>query len=219
MLLLTLVPVRDALWRARYCPECRCFESTVGGGKGVGCYEHTCEVDGSVTVTASSGASVSCGPGDAGATKTFAGLSGTLQCPAVATLCPAPSCFDGVQNGDEEEVDCGGSDCNEFCRVHSIDVSGSAFTPAALAAARGDYVRFEWSTGVHNVVESASVGSCSAAANAFSSGSPAPSGLFVRRFEFNGVHPFHCEVHCGSGMQGASVRGRPRRLQGPPTQR
>ena len=177
----------------------------MGGGVGIGCYEHVCEDDGSVTVTASNGASVNCAPSEAGQSKAFSGLSGALQCPAVDTVCAPPTCFDGVKNGDEEEVDCGGSRCDAFCAVHYVNASGTSFAPSTLEVARGDYVRFEWSGESHSVEQSASLGSCATAASGFSSGGPTAEGLYTLRLELNGDYAYHCAVQCAAGMTGTIV--------------
>lgn len=190
-----------------YCEECRCFESTLGGGASIGCYHHVCEPDGSVTITASNGGSVSCGVDDAGVSKSVAGLTGAIQCPEIGTICPQPSCFDGEKNGDEEEIDCGGS-CDVFCNVRTVTVSSAGFSPQVLEARRGDFVRWAWNstTTTFNIREALALESCSPASNAFYSGVPVANGTYTRQFKWNGVHPYHCEVHCSAGMHGTPVR-------------
>ena len=105
----------------RYCETCRCFESTLGStSQSVGCYDHVCHLNGSVTISTSSGESVLCAPADASTAKPVHGMSGAIVCPNVTTVCPSPSCFDGMLNGDEQAIDCGGS-CSEFCDPACVD--------------------------------------------------------------------------------------------------
>lgn len=190
-----------------YAANAKCFESTLGGGLGVGCYAHSCgsnpSVDG-VSIAVASGASVLCLPEDSGTPKPVSGLTGAIICPDIATICPPPSCFDGVMNADETEIDCGGHCAAQgFCRVWDVVVVGNSFSPSVVNVKRGDYVRWSWSGALHNVREAASAGSCAAAAQAFSSGIPSTVGTYSRQFAFNGDHTYHCEVHCPSGMTGA----------------
>ena len=142
-----------------------------------------------------------CGPSDEGSLRAVAGSQGSIICPDPTTVCPEPSCFDGVLNADEVEVDCGGH-CSQYCNVRAVGVVGTSFSPTELPAKRGDYVRWTWNTGLHNVVEANAPGVCQAASNPFTSGSPAAAGSYQLKFEHNGVFPYHCEVHCGGGMQG-----------------
>jgi hypothetical protein len=58
-------------------------------------------------------------------------LVGAVGVPAFRFFYKAPSCFDGVKNGDEQGIDCGGS-CQKLC--------ASAFIPVTVAWTRFEQV-------------------------------------------------------------------------------
>ena len=88
---------------------------------------------------------------------------------------------------DEVTVDVGAGD-------------GLAFGPAAVQVDNGATVVWEWTGegGAHNVVSEDDV---------FNSGSTQNSGTFEHTFEEDGIYPYFCSPHKGSGMKGVIVVG------------
>jgi len=105
--------------------------------------------------------------------------------------------LDGANNYSGSVVDETGSD------EVSVDVGagdGLAFGPAAVHVDNGATVVWEWTGqgGAHNVVSEDGV---------FDSGSTKSSGTYEYTFEEDGIYPYFCEPHKGSGMLGAIVVG------------
>jgi len=105
--------------------------------------------------------------------------------------------LDGANNHDGSVVDETGSD------EVTVDVGagdGLAFGPAAVHVDNGATVVWEWTGegGTHNVISEDGV---------FDSGATKSSGTFEHTFEEDGVYPYFCSPHKGSGMLGAIVVG------------
>ena len=78
--------------------------------------------------------------------------------------------------------------------------SGLAFDPAAVHVDNGATVVWEWTGkgGAHTVI---------AERGTFDSGKTTSSGTYRHTFSADGIHPYYCVPHKGSGMKGAVVVG------------
>jgi halocyanin-like protein len=105
--------------------------------------------------------------------------------------------LDGANNYDGSVSDQTG---NSEVTVDVGAGDGLAFGPAAVHVDNGATVVWEWTGegGAHNVVSEDEV---------FNSGSPVGSGTFEHTFEEDGIYPYFCSPHKGSGMLGAVVVG------------
>jgi len=73
---------------------------------------------------------------------------------------------------------------------------GLAYNPGVLAVHVGDTVTWEGDFGTHPLVSGPS---CGQADGLFENSAGA---RFSFTFQQAGTYPYHCNVHCGSGMQG-----------------
>jgi plastocyanin len=82
-------------------------------------------------------------------------------------------------------------------QLHLVTASGHAFTPQNLTITQGDTVRWQNTSGIHNVHELGS--------NLFNSGTPA-NAPWTYQFVFSNVTPatynYRCDVHYTTGMVG-----------------
>ena len=106
--------------------------------------------------------------------------------------------LDDANNFEGTVVDETGSD--EVNVSVGAGSSGLAFGPAAVHVDNGATVVWEWTGegGAHNVISEDGV---------FDSGATKSSGTFEHTFEEDGVYPYFCSPHKGSGMLGAIVVG------------
>ncbi len=89
---------------------------------------------GTSTVSASSGGACTQSCAD-GAPCTSDAMCADGYCPTKTKVCTMPTCSDGVQNGDESDVDCGGS-CPDGCAV-GLSCNTSADCAAGIAVTQG----------------------------------------------------------------------------------
>jgi plastocyanin len=82
-------------------------------------------------------------------------------------------------------------------QLHMVNAAGISFTPQHITITQGDTVRWENTSGVHNVNETGST--------LFFSGVPA-SAPWIYEFVFNnvatGIYNYQCDLHFGLGMTG-----------------
>ena len=142
-----------------------------------------------------------------------------------ADVQPQPGCNDGIKNGNETDVDCGGSCATKCaggksCAVAGDCVSGTCaasnrcahlitvgpngnrvFSPSTLAIKAGDSVKFFWGSGGHNVVGgsncNAAGGWCSPSdTNCANANTSNQNATYVHTFAAAGSYPFFCAPHC-----------------------
>ncbi|MFO0566862.1 MAG: plastocyanin/azurin family copper-binding protein [Polyangiaceae bacterium] len=140
----------------------------------------------------------------------------------------APSCTDGVKNGSESDVDCGGTcgkcangkactiagDCtsgacasNKCAWVVQVDPTGNnTFSPSTLTIPVGGVVRWVWQKGGHTVTGGTGCGNytgwCSPTdTNCSSSPNSSQGSTYDHAFTTAGTFPYYCRPHC-SMMKG-----------------
>jgi plastocyanin len=87
-----------------------------------------------------------------------------------------------------------------FATIHTVNLTGLAFSPANITILQGDTVRWVKTSGLHNVRESGGTPD-----TVFYSGA-ATSSPFTYQFVFNaplvGTYNYRCDVHTSVGMNG-----------------
>ena len=87
-------------------------------------------------------------------------------------------------------------------RVEAITANGTTlrFVPATIPVETGDYVRWNWTSGLHTTTS----GTPCLADGLWSSSLDSVTTQFTRQFlESPGTRPFFCSPHCGLGMTGS----------------
>lgn len=83
----------------------------------------------------------------------------------------------------------------------TVTLLATSFDPATITVKVGETVKWNWSTGTHNVVSGTG---CTPDAK-FSSGDPVEGGTFEQKFDTAGTYDYFCSVHCSSGMVGKVI--------------
>lgn len=139
---------------------------------------------------------------------------------------PPPACNDGIKNGSETDVDCGGScstkcasgkgcsiggDCttatctaNRCVWIITVGPNGNTiFSPANLTIKAGDTIKYVWASSGHTVNGGSncnpSGGWCSPNDTNCNNNNTSNNGAtYLHTFSPAGSYPYFCSPHCGS---------------------